>query len=454
MKNTAMMSIARFASSFDASRLDERHYRQVSRALLDTCAAGMAGRPEPASLIAARYAAELGAGSGSRLWGDASAQPVDPEAAALCNGVAAHVLDYDDVTEPMRGHPSVALLPALLALGESVDASGQDLVCAYVVGFEVLCRLSRTMANAHYVKGWHSTSSLGTLAATVACGRLLHLNEDQIADAVGLAIAQSAGVRANFGSMAKSFQAGQCGAAAAVRAVRLARLGLTSSRGALDGAFGFMQLYAQGESLDGVFSDMQGGEELELELIRSGLEIKKYPMCYATHRAVDGLLELRAEHGFSLADIESIRVVASPGALVALIHTRPVTGLEGKFSMQYALTAAALDGAVSLASFTDSAVMRPEIQTALARVTTHDGEGPLSPRWSNVQIALKDGRMLERRVQTLRGSARIPLGDGELEAKVQDCFSWGGQSDAAASFIRAAGMLKDVSVKELLDAMV
>lgn len=452
---TASMQIAEFAAGFGAGQLTPALREAVGRAFLDTYAVGLAGRHEAAAQRALRYVRAAAGGrwqgpaaSTAHAWG--SAEPLPLELAALWNGVAAHVLDYDDVTSPLRGHPSVAMLPALLALGEAMDASADALAAAYVVGFEVICKLSLAFAVEHYARGWHSTSSIGTIGAAVACARLLGLDARQIANAIGLAVAQAAGARANFGTDAKSFQAGQCNAAG-LRAALLAREGFDASPHALDGAFGYLALYTDGGDLA---PHLLGLGQAPLELERSGIEVKKYPLCYATHRTLDGVLDLRAEHGLRLADVAAVQIRTSAGALTPLIHHRPRTGLEAKFSLEYAVVSALLDGYVGLASFTDDAVRRPEAQVALPRVTGASAEdGPVFPRWTEIRIALQDGRQIDRRVTLLRGSAQAPLDLAELRVKVEDCLRWGRvDADIDTLFDRALH-LDRVSVRDLLCAV-
>ncbi|QET06136.1 MmgE/PrpD family protein [Cupriavidus pauculus] len=453
----AARRIAEFASGFGAHDLDPGLLEAVGRAFIDTYGVGLAGRNEPPAVKARRYARVAAGGdawhaslaNSARCWGDGERLPV--ELAALVNGVAAHVLDYDDVTSPMRGHPSVALLPALVALGESLDADGAALAAAYVVGFEVICKLSRAYAVHHYAKGWHSTSSIGTIAAAVACAHLLKLDVPGIVHAIGLAVAQTAGTRANFGTDAKSFQAGQCNAAA-LRAALLAKEGFDAAPGALDGQFGYTALYADEASLDDELATLGHGT---LELLRSGIEVKKYPLCYATHRAIDGMLDLRAEHALTLGDIETVAIFTSAGALTPLIHHRPQTGLEAKFSLEYAMVAALLDGHVTLASFTDDAVQRPAAQAALSRVTGQSSaDGQVFPRWTHIDLTLRNGRRLSRRVDSLRGSAALPLSAAELKSKFDDCLAWGGAkadagSTAGNTFARAMA-LDRYAVRDLL----
>jgi 2-methylcitrate dehydratase PrpD len=358
------------------------------------------------------------------------------ESAALCNGIAAHVLDYDDVTPVLRGHASVALWPALSALAEAMDADSARLASAYVVGFEVLCGLARGMAVGQYARGWHTTASIGVLGCTAGCAHLLGLDPRQTVNALGLAVAQAGGVRQNVGTQAKSFQAGQCNAAA-LRAVLLAREGFEASADALDGEFGYLDLYGAG--MAAALPGELGHVPLELE--RSGLDVKKYPMCYATHRALDGLLALKHGHAIDAAQVRAVQVRASAGALVPLVHPRPSTGLEGKFSMQYAVAAALLDGAVRLASFTDAAVCRPEAAELMARTSVAEVDGDMFPKWSEVEIELRDGRTLVQRVEQLGGSQQAPLTDADLREKAADCLQWAGRKQ------RDARRLWDVASK-------
>jgi 2-methylcitrate dehydratase PrpD len=442
---TAAVKIAEFAAGFSADRLSAEHFRHIARAVIDTVAVAIAGRNEQAAAIALDYAREH---SGSRMataWGAGLRLPV--EHAALYNGVAGHVLDFDDVTSPLRGHPSIALLPPLIALAEAHDKSGRELAASFAVGFEVMCKLAKAMVGDHYAKGWHSTASIGTLGATVACAHLLGLGREQIGNALAIAVAQTGGSRANFGTMAKSFQAGHCGAAA-VRAALLAQCGFTGAPEILDGAYGYMALYGNGEDLHAQL-DTLGSAMLEIEA--SGFEIKKYPLCYATHRAIDGVLDLRAEHGLTLEQVERVEIVANYRALVPLIHPRPQTGLEGKFSMHYAVAAALRDGYVRLASFEDAAVLRPEIQAFFARVEASEEQGPASPRWTRVRIDTRDGRMLEKHVTQLRGAADCPLSDAELIAKAQDCFAFGQSRASAQAFAEAALSIERLRVSEIME---
>lgn len=376
----------------------------------------------------------------------ATGDRVSVEMAALVNGTTGHALDFDDVSSPLRGHPSVAMIPALLALGESIGAQGHEMINAYVAGFEVTLRLARAMVDDHYAKGWHSTASIASFGATAACAYLLKLTHAQTVNALGITVSQIAGTRQNFGTMSKPFQAGQANAVA-LRAVSLAELGFDASVDAIDGKQGYMALYA--DALD-IHSQMDGLGHSPLELERSGIEIKKYPLCYATHRTIDGLLDILKEHPLKLEDIESIDITTNFRATVPLIYPRPRTGLEGKFSMQYAVTAALLDHAVLLSSFEDAAVQRPAVQAFLSKVQVTEGSPPMFPRWAEIRIRLTNGQAIERRIEQLRGSTELPLSDDALIEKGIDCLTYGGHSTSARDLAHRCFALDHLPVSALI----
>ncbi|WP_144640468.1 MmgE/PrpD family protein [Bordetella genomosp. 13] len=442
---TVSRRIAAYACRFDPHSLDAAQRRQVGRALIDTVGVALAGHAEPASRLFYRHAtARGGHDARATAWGQRAPMPV--EEAALYNGVAGHVLDFDDVNSPLRGHPSIALLPPLVALAEARGLDGRRLASAYAVGFEVMVRLARAMVQDHYARGWHATTTLGGIGAAAACCHLLGLPQAQTVNAIGLAVAQASGSRINFGTMAKSFQAGHCGASA-VRAALLAELGVDGAPDALDGAEGFATLYGSGEDL---MQALQGLGDDELELTSSGIDIKKYPMCYAAHRSLDGMLALRAEHGLVADAITAVHVRSNRRAMVPLIHDRPQTGLEGKFSMQYAMATALLDGHVRLSSFTDEAVRRPAAQALMPRITCSEDDGPQTPRWNTLAVTLADGTVLHKEIRQLRGSAASPLSDDELHEKWRDCLDYAGADGDGDAFFDAALTLDDAPIQRLM----
>jgi 2-methylcitrate dehydratase PrpD len=449
--------IATFAADFDSSGLDEKHVRQCGRALADTMAVAIAAQSEPAVRRAHGYIesltpSPLDARGGSlpgtaSLWGWRQASTV--EGAALFNGIAAHVLDFDDASSPMSGHPSVALLPALIALAEARGVPGIRLVSAYVVGFEICCKLGRALDLTHYRRGWHMTSTVGTIAAAAACGHLLELKGPRIAQAIGLAVAQIGGTRENFGTDAKSFQAGQSNAAA-IRAALLAEQDFTSSPHSLDGKAGYTALYSQGEDITPMLNALG---TLPLEIDRSGIEVKKYPACYGIHRPLEGLFDIMAEHDFELADVERIEIETSYGVLAPLLRRPPRNGAEGKFSMEYSIAAAIADRGIRLSSYADEAVTRSEIAPYFDRIVAREATDRMIPRWASISIAFKDGQVRTCRVDELRGSPLAPLSEEELFGKISDCLYWGHSTIRAHDLLDAVKKLPAIPVRDLIAAI-
>lgn len=429
---TATAMAASFACQLPEMAIGAGALHIARRALLDTVAVAIAGSRDEASRLIARHVAGRTAPAMATIWSSGERVPV--EDAALVNGVMGHVLDYDDVSSPLRGHPSVVLWPALAALAEAEGLSYRRACSAFVVGLELMARLGRALSLEHCAKGWHATATIGCFGTTLACCRLLGLDETATRHALGIALAQMGGTRANFGAMAKSFQAGHA-ASAATEAALLARDGFTAGTDVLDGIAGFTALYCDGETLSDLLAGI-GTEPFEIET--SGLDVKLYPCCYATHRAITATLMLRERHGLTLADVESASVIASAQASTALIHSHPRTGLEGKFSMQYALAAALLDGRIGLSSFDDAMVGRAAVQDFLPRVASLSATGAVHPRWADVTLNLRNGSAVRERVEHIPGSVQLPITDEALAAKAADCLAFIAHPADTRGFAQAA----------------
>ena len=220
--------------------LPDEAVASAKRAILDTVGVTLAGAREEAPTIVER-AFGAGATSGPSLVFGRNYRTTCLNA-ALINGTAAHVLDYDDCSNTLGGHPSVPILPALFALAEEVDASGQEVLVAYVIGFETEARIARGVNFQHYLKGWHPTSTLGIFGAAAACARLLGLHEERVATALSLSVSLASGVKANFGTMTKPLQVGQCSRNGLFAAL-LAREGFTANPEAFEDKQGFLNVY-------------------------------------------------------------------------------------------------------------------------------------------------------------------------------------------------------------------
>ncbi len=286
-------TIARFVVN---TAISERARQRASMAVVDTCGVMLAGAGEPAARIAQSMAAEDGVGQ-CRVVGTSIA--TSPTLAAFANGVAAHALDYDDMCFVSLAHPSCVLVPAILAAGEVAHADARTLLDAYVVGFEIECRLGVVMNPRHYhQRGWHCTSSIGTLGAAAAVARVLGLDAQATRHALGIAASSACGLKENMGSMVKPLHAGMA-ARNGVTAAQLAKRGFTASPHAIDGPQGYLAaMDSEHRSLDAAVADL--GTRWEINEIRRDREAVSVMRRHTpTARRVDGDRETRTVHARS-----------------------------------------------------------------------------------------------------------------------------------------------------------
>jgi aconitate decarboxylase len=342
--------------------------------------------------------------------------------AALINATAGHVLDYDDVA--MAAHPSVVLVPALLAEAERLDASGAEVLRAYVVGYEVWAELFERELDPFHAKGWHPTATLGTVGVAAAVAFLNSLDEDRFRNALAISASLASGVIANFGSMMKSLQAGRA-AAHGIDAVNLARAGITASDDALDHPAGLLAALSPAGRVDRIRPAARFGVEFRINTL--GLSIKRYPVCYAAHRIIDGVIALVTSHDLKPGDIRSVRITTSETQAATLRNHAPITGLEAKFSMEHAVAAAVIDRNVGLAQLSDSFVARGDVRKLYDSLRVDFADPAFVDKTGtalsdSVAIETTDGRVFESgAIPFVKGSPRLPLSEKELLAKFLDC---------------------------------
>ena len=390
---------------------------QVRRAALDTLGVMLAGAGEPAA-VAVRGVVRVEGGT-PLCTVVGSALRAAPTWAALANGTAAHAHDFDDTNFALMGHPSAPLLSAALAAGEAETATGGDLVVAYLIGFEISAALGIALNPDHYTRGWHATSSIGTLGCAAAAAKLLGLDVAQTRHALGVAASLASGLKENFGSMTKPFHAGHA-ARNGVFAALLAREGFTASEAALDGTQGYAAAFSQTKLGHGVFEALGR----DWQILASGIAVKPYPSCALTHSAIDALLALRAEHRLGADQVEDVEVGVNHVVPEVLRHNAPATGLERKFSMQFCAAEALARGRVEIASFEDTAP-DPATQGLMGRVrmvvdpTLPDGLEQHA--WTRVTVRLRDGRLLAGKPRGASGHPDQPLTDAQLRDKFLGC---------------------------------
>jgi 2-methylcitrate dehydratase PrpD len=385
----------------------------LGRAIVDTIAVAAPGFAEPV----ARASLAAYAGSGHRTWSGEACE--SREAAVFVNAAAAHALDFDDVFLDSSTHPSTVILPAILALDEPVAAD--DLLAAYAAGLLAARAIGARVGFGHYHKGWHATGTFGALAAAAAAGRRYRLNETQLRSAFALAAAQAAGMKRNFGTMAKPAHAGFA-ATAGVRATRLAAAGVDGAHDIFAPGTGFADLYGTGD----------GNPEPDDDAFAvrpDRVSLKLFPCCYAAHRLIGIALDARAALGPQLFDDGARALLTVPANSVDLLRNdNPQTGLEAKFSAKYTVAIALADGDASLARFTDDAVRRPGLRALLERVSVEDD--PAQPsggdiEYGEVRLEILDRTGISRGRFTRRsipGAPDAPPARDEVVRKIADCL--------------------------------
>jgi len=414
----------------------------AARAFLDTVGVILAGVPEDASRIVRGVIADESSGASVVL---GTAMLAGPSQAAFANGTAAHALDFDDMCFVSLAHPSASLVPACIAAAESAGASGRAALDAYIVAFEIEARLGRVMNPRHYERGWHCTSTLGTIGAAAACSRLLGLDAATTAHALAIAASEASGLKENFGTMVKPLHAGLA-ARNGVLAAELARRGMTASAQAIDGPQGFLHAF------DGAHESLaEAGADLgsRFEIVDTGITVKLYPSCAGTHPTIDAVLDLQRAHGVTHEDVERIDVAVDSITPTILIYPRPSSGLEAKFSMPFCAAAAVVFGGVGVDSFEAPAFADPRVRSLMPRVTMRvdpslDGVGPPLTE-ARVSIVLRGGRVLHQDAHGARGYPARPASDEELAAKFLACSARG---LAPTSAQRALGLLQEIEILE------
>lgn len=423
----ATEAIAAFITRASAGDFPPGAQEQAKKAIGDTFAVILAGAGSEVSGPLLRYARSAGESGASPILD--TGMTATAEMAALVNGAFGHALDYDDVLAIMPAHPSTIILSAVLASLNHERVSGKAFIEAYVLGIEIGGKIGLGMTQGHYRRGFHATGTLALFSGLAALAKLHHLDVSATRQAFGIAASMSSGLRRNFGTMTKPLHSGLA-ARSALTALRLAQSGFEAAPDILEAPSGFFSTYGVEESdADAAVRDLGR----PFVIADPGLALKKFPCCYATHRAMDGLLALRSKLGFDAAAVDRITCRMPPGGMRVLTYPRPATGLEGKFSLPYTLAAGALDGKYALETFTDAAVRRPEIEQLYARIqATEDsscrGDDPQFEKRSSgsrgfveVEVKLRDGRSDRVRVDKAPGAPSRELSWDELRTKFMDC---------------------------------
>ena len=387
---------------------------------------------------------------GAAVLGSAARYPA--RFAAFANGVAIHVDDFDDTQlasakDRVYGllvHPTVCVLPAALATAEIEGRSGKDLLVAYHAGVEVECKIAEAISPRHYEDGFHSTGTCGVFGGTSACAKLKGLDVVRTSRAFGIAASLAAGLRENFGTMMKPFQAGHATESGVV-AADFAAIGWTAAEQILEAQRGFFHAYGGTYDPSAIVDRL--GKPWTLQ--NPGVSIKPFPSGSLTHPGMTELLRLIRENSIRAADVEQVEVGANRNMESTLLHHHPKTGLQAKFSMEFCIAILLLDGKADQTKYTDAVANRDDVQKMIERIHFYvdpDAEKAGYDKMTTIlKITLKDGRTISGRADFGKGSPSNPLSYDEVAEKFRGCAAFANWPAAKANqVIELVRKLEDV----------
>ncbi|HVB98086.1 MAG TPA: MmgE/PrpD family protein [Candidatus Dormibacteraeota bacterium] len=400
-------TLARFVVDAKAEKIPPPVIHEATRSILNWVGCAVGGcRHEAVDRAMAAFRPFAGPAQASVL---GRRERTDILNAALLNGISSHVLDFDDTHLRTVIHPAGPVASAVLALAEYIPCTGREFLLAFILGVEVECRIGNSVTPAHYDAGWHITGTAGIFGAAAAAGKLLGLDDRQMAWALGTAGTQSSGIREMLGTMCKGFHVGhaaQCGLASAL----LAQSNFTSSTTVLEGRRGFAAVMSTARNLSEITDGL--GEHYEVSLNT----YKPFACGIVAHPAIDGGIQLRNEHGLKGDEIQSVHLKVAPYVLELMGKRTPQLGLEGKFSVFHSVAVAIRYGAAGPSEYTDDCVKEPGVIALRDRIEA-EADPALRTDEAYVRIKLKNGKELEKHVEHAVGSLERPMSDKDLDAK-------------------------------------
>lgn len=423
--------------------------------ILDGFGLALAGSMAPSGAISRAYVQSLGSMSGNATV-IGSPLKTNPRFASFVNGISIHADDFDDTqlavakdrVYGLLTHPTAPVLPAVFALAEAGGLSGKKMMMAYFAGVEVETKIAEAISPRHYVDGFHSTGTSGSFGSAAACAKLRGLTLEQTLNAFGIVGAEAAGLRENFGTMTKPFQAGHA-AENGFAAADLAGLGWTAAQQILEAPRGFFHAYGGGFDPSAIMNKL--GKPWTFA--EPGVSLKPYPSGSLTHPAMNAMMRLILKNDIKSSDVEKVDVGTNQNMPNALIHHRPKTGLQAKFSMEYCIAVLLLERQALLGYFTDDFVNRADIQALIPRVNFY--VDPIAEKagydkmTSLITVHLKNGKTLTDRADFAKGSPADPMTPEEVSAKFKGCAEYAnwpiGKTDAIINFIGDLERAPDVS---------
>lgn len=416
-----LVPVAHWITCMRTKDVPDQVIHVASTALTDFVAVGIGGSQMAVSTNALKYVQTQAHTGQSVLFG--TNQRVNAENAAFFNGICAHALDFDDVSWATIGHPTVAIAPTALAIAQELNCSGIELLKAYIVGVEVAHQIADWTMPALSENGWHTTLANGVFGACAAACYLRNYPETVTLNALGLAASLCCGLRANFGSQTKATHAGLSNLLG-IKAAELAACGITSKPDVLEAPDGYAQCFAH--PIDANQCHCRLGDKWDL--LERGLVFKRYPCCSGSHPALDVWDEYLKKHPLSAENIASMKLGVSLLGPKELVSHQPKNSIEAKFSMEFALAARLIKGAITPATFTDEVVLDPAIQCLMSKMTMFvhpelEKLGFIGTAPVRLTIECKDGQQIQLSNDLARGNPEKPLSEHELHEKFHQCTS-------------------------------
>jgi 2-methylcitrate dehydratase PrpD len=453
--------VSEFVVSLKLTDIPAESLELGKKSILDGLGLALSGSKAETWGMIQEYVKSLGfpPNGGAAVLGSAVRLPA--RFAAFANGVAIHVDDFDDTQlavgrDRVYGllvHPTVCVFPAALATAEVAGKSGKDLLVAYEAGVEVECKIAEAISPRHYEDGFHSTGSCGVFGGTAACSKLKGLDVVHTSRAFGVAASHSAGLRENFGTMMKPFQAGHA-TESGVIAADFAAIGWTAAEQILEAQRGFFHAY--GGTYDPAAIVDRLGKPWTFQ--SPGVSIKPFPSGSLTHPGMTELSRLIRENSIRAADVERVEVGTNRNMPTTLLHHHPTTGLQAKFSMEFCMAILLLDGKADQTKFTDSVVNRPDVQKMIERVRFYvdpEAEQAGYDKMTTIlKITLKDGRTISGRADFGKGSPSNPMSYDEVAEKFRGCAAFAEWPSAKANeVIERVRKLEDLPDVRTLTAL-
>ena len=435
--------VAQFVLATRSTDLPETVVANGKKSILDGLGLALSGSIAKSGELVRRHVSDLSTPTGAATI-IGSDLKVPARFAAFCNGVGIHADDYDDTqlavakdrVYGLLTHPTAPALPAALAMGETLNATGADIMLAYHLGVEVECKIAEAINPRHYQEGFHATATCGTFAAASATGRLMGLDLPTMKRALSIAGSQSAGLRENFGTMTKPFHAGRSSESGLV-AAQFASYGWSAAGDILEAPRGFFK--AAGGGYDA--SAIDGKLGAPWTFAEPGVSIKPHPSGSLTHPGMTKMKELIAENNITAKDVRRVRIGTNSNMPNALIHHQPQNELQAKFSMEFCMAILLLEGRAGLTEFTDEVVLRSDVKEMIAKVDFVVDDRAEAAGYhlmtTYIDIELSDGRTISGMADFGKGSPANPMSYSEVANKFLECAEFANWDNSKANEVIA-----------------